>query len=127
VTLKEIYKRNLQISEKRNTLFTVLDAIEYVCEYKLIDSILPEISSKLENDDAKKLVELISTDRYTTQKLHDFDTPKNKDLGLNRQGPFMPINPLKAHKANPYIDRPNYKLPNNFPYKMRSRGFCTKI
>jgi len=73
------------------------------------------------------LIELISTDRYTTVNLHDFDTPKNKDLGLTRQGPFMPINPLKAHKANPYINRSMDSNMNNFPYKMKSRGFCTKI
>jgi len=125
--LKEIYKRNLQIAEKKNSPFTVLDAIEFICEFKLIDSILPEITSKLEIDDAKKMIELVSTDRYTTMKLHDFDTPKNKDLGLSRQGPFMPINPLKAHKANPYIDRPLTKAPKNFPYRMKNRGFCTKI
>lgn len=93
----------------------------------MIDSILPEITSKLEIDDARKLIESVSLDRYTTVKLHDFDTPLNKDLGLNRQGPFMPINPLKAHKANPYINKPVYKPANNFPYKMKSRGFCTKI
>ena len=88
---------------------------------------MPEITSKLEIDDAKKMVELISTDRYTTIKLHDFDTPKNKDLGISRQGPFMPINPLKAHKANPYIDTAQTKASKRFPYKMKSRGFCTKI
>jgi len=95
--------------------------------FDIIDSILPEITEHLEEDDEKKLFELVSTDRYSTVKLHDFDTPKNKDLGFNRQGPFVPINPLKAHKANPYMIKPDSKFKNNFPYKMRSRGFCTKI
>lgn len=127
MTLKEIFKKNLQSSERKNTPFSVLEAIGYISSFKLVDSILPEITSRLEKDDVKKLMELITTERYTTIKLHDFDKPKSKDLGLSRQGPFMPINPLKAHKANPYIDRPLHKLHNNFPYKMRSRGYCTKI
>lgn len=113
--------------EKRNQTFSVITALEYISSFKLIDSILPEITPKLENDDIKKMIELISTDRYSTMKLHDFDRPKNKDLGLTRQGPFMPINPLKAHRANPYITAPSHKLNANFPYKMKSRGFCTKI
>lgn len=98
-----------------------------MASFEVIDSVLPEITERLEVDDEKKLYELISTENYSTVKLHDFDATKNKDLGFNRQGPFMPINPLKAHKANPYMIKSDKKLANNFPYKMRSRGFCTKI
>ena len=98
-----------------------------MASFELIDSVLPEITTQMEEDDEKKLYDLVSTDRYSTVKLHDFDTPQNKDLGLNRQGPFMPINPLKAHKANPYMIKDERKLHPNFPYKMKSRGFCTKI
>ena len=98
-----------------------------MASFEVIDSVLPEITEHMEEDDEKKLYELVSTDRYSTVKLNEFDTPKNKDLGFNRQGPFMPINPLKAHKANPYMNKPDRKLVNNFPYKMNSRGYCTKI
>jgi hypothetical protein len=115
------------MAEKKNSNFTIFDALEYMSSFEVIDSVLPEITEHLEEDDERKLYELVSTDRYSTVKLHDFDTPTNKDLGLNRQGPFMPINPLKGHKANPYMNYDDRKLKNNFPYKMRSRGFCTKI
>ena len=117
----------MQLSEKKNSNFTVFDALEYMASFEVIDSVLPEITSTMEEDDEKKLYELISTDRYSTVRLHDFDKTKNKELGFNRQGPFMPINPLKAHKANPYMNKPDWKFSRKFPYKMKSRGFCTKI
>lgn len=110
VTLKQKYKEVLSAFEKKNTKLRVLEALEIVCSKNLAFHILPELEDMLLNDLNNKLQRHLTINKYSLSKFPTFER-RGEDLNLNRQSPFMPINPLKAHRANPVENKPiqNYK------------------
>ena len=86
--------------------FNIIDALEQAAHYSFADSLIPELKALLN----KTLIEERSQGDYSFNKFNLLSFPnlheRGEDLNLTRQGPFMPINPLKAHKANPTFNTP---------------------
>ena len=105
-TLKEAYKNFLTACETNNMKFNIIDALEQAAHYSFADSLIPELKALLN----KTLIEERSQGDYSFNKFNLLSFPnlheRGEDLNLTRQGPFMPINPLKAHKANPTFNTP---------------------
>lgn len=110
VELKKKYNNLLSEFEKKNTKFKVLEALEVASSKNLAFNILPELDTMLREDLSNKLKNHLMYNKFSLTKFPTFEK-RGEDLNLNRQSPFMPINPLKAHRANPVDNRPitNYK------------------
>jgi hypothetical protein len=110
--------------------FKVIDALEQAAHYNFADSLIPELKALLN----KSLIEEKVNANYSFNKFNLLSFPnlheRGEDLNLTRQGPFMPINPLKAHKANPTFNTPvkiKKTVTQNF-HRGRVRlfkGYCT--
>jgi hypothetical protein len=114
-TLKTRYKEFITMFEKRNNQFKVIDALEQSVAYDLCATILPELRNVLKDDLDLKLAESMKFNKHITTKFPSFGQ-RGEDLNLTRQSPFMPINPLKAHKANPIVPLNKAPLPREKRY-----------
>jgi hypothetical protein len=127
--LKDFYKIHITEMDKRGMKLKVIDVLEQSSFFNLADIILPEIKDFL----IKECLEEFYGSDYVINKFTLRDFPllmdKGEDLNLNRLGPFMPINPLKAHKANPTFNNP--RTPRDVQLRFRTtkmriyKGFCT--
>ena len=128
--LKSLYKHYLTVCEKGNMKFKVIDALEQAANFDFAETTIPELKTLLK----KANLEENAGQSYVFNKFSLLSFPnldeRGDDINLNRQGPFMPINPLKAHKANPTFNTPvtvkKTKTINFHRGKVRAfKGFCT--
>ena len=105
VRLKFHYITYLKKYEERNIKFKLIDALEQSASINFTDYMIPEIKEMLQDDVSAKLNDVITQNSYLKRKFPHLDQ-RGEDTDLSRVGPFMPINPLKAHKANPTYNVP---------------------
>jgi hypothetical protein len=105
VSLKENYMTYLKKYEENNIKFKLIDALEQSSSTNFTNYIIPELKEMLEDDVGSRISEVITQNMYLKRKFPHLDQ-RGEDLNLSRVGPFMPINPLKAHKANPTYNLP---------------------
>ncbi len=128
--LKDFYKRYIVEFEKRDMKYRLIDALEQGASYNLADTLIPEIRDILIKESFENFLGASYVFNKFTMKTFPNFQDKGEDLSLNRVGPFMPINPLKAHKANPTYNTPvqiKFPKPRLGGYnKIRIyKGYCT--
>lgn len=107
--------------------FKVIDAIEQSASFDMAGSLLPELKTLLR----KNSIGNANSEVINPFNMKSFPNliDRGDDMNLSRSGPFMPINPLKAHKANPTFNHPT-KIKTSKVNFSRGRvrmfkGFCT--
>ena len=127
--LKDYYRTYIHEFDKRDMKLKVIDIIEQSSLIDLANNVLPEIKEILLKENLENFLGTrYVINKFTLKTFPDL-TNSGEDLNLNRLGPFMPINPLKAHKANP-----TYNIPREFKRQKRHfslsktriyKGYCT--
>ena len=127
--LKDFYKGYLVNFEKKDLKFKIIDALEQAAAYNMADTTIPELKTLLRKSNFEENL----GENYTFNKFQLMSFPnleeRGEDTNLSRQSPFMPINPLKAHKANPTFNTPLVPKKSKFNFhrgRLRMyKGFCT--
>lgn len=129
-TLKQAYKGFIQMFEERGTRFCLIDALEQTSAINLSETLIPQLKNILDREFEEDCKDGSAHNKFAYMKMPNLQE-RGEDMGISRMGPFMPINPLKAHKANPSFNTPlmmkkaKVRLTNA---RMRLyKGFCTVI
>jgi hypothetical protein len=122
------YMTYIKKYEERNIKFKLIDALEQSASIDFSEYMIPEIKLMLKDDVDSKITEVITQNNYLKRKFPHLDQ-RGEDTDLSRVGPFMPINPLKAHKANPNFNVPKeikkYKRHFTKGRTQLHRKYCT--
>lgn len=105
VRLKEHYITYINKYEEMNLKFKLIDALEQSASINFTSYVIPELQEMLLDDVGSRISEVMTQNMFLKRKFPHLDQ-RGEDLNLSRVGPFMPINPLKAHKANPTYNLP---------------------
>ena len=105
MSLKNHYMVYVNKYEENNIKFKLIDALEQSASINFTGYIIPELQGMLQDDVSARITEVMSQNKYLKRKIPHLGQ-RGEDLNLSRVGPFMPINPLKAHKANPTYNIP---------------------
>jgi hypothetical protein len=127
LVLKEYYKAYLSKFEENGMKFKVIDAIEQSASFDMAGSLFPELKKLLKESS------IGNTDSGVFNTFHLKSFPnlvdRGDDMNLSKSGPFMPINPLKAHKANPTFNHPTKMKTHKINFSRGRvrlfKGFCT--
>jgi hypothetical protein len=128
VRLKDYYIGYVKKYEERNVKFKLIDALEQSASNNFTSHIIPELQEMIKDDIDNRITAMITQNMYLKRKFPHIEK-RGEDTNLSRVGPFMPINPLKAHKANP-----TYNVPREIKTKKRHftkgrtqlhRTYCT--
>ena len=122
--MKGLYKEYLSHFEKKNSIFSLIEALECLGSFNLQDSVLPELTGMMKDDTEYNLSKYYLMNKREMAKFPDLDKGKD-DMNMSRVSPFLPINPFKAHYCNPYYNRPTtFKLnrPNIGVRKLRKNN-----
>ena len=105
IRLKDHYLAYIKKYEEKNVKFKLIDALEQSASKNLTSYIIPELKEMIIDDIDHRITAMITQNMYLKRKIPHIHQ-RGEDLTLSRVGPFMPINPLKAHKANPTYNIP---------------------
>jgi hypothetical protein len=123
--MKDNYRTYLAQYEKKNTRFTVLEALEMFTSFDLFEKVLPEIKTLLKEESMRVIKDSLVLHKQFASKFPNLNNGKD-DIGLTRLGPFMPINPLKGSRANlsQFVPRDKLYVPKvRFITKYRRSNF----
>lgn len=118
--MKGLYKDYLSVYEKKNKVFSLIEALENLGSFDLQNSVLPELRGIMKDDTNYQLEQHYNMNKHDIARFPNLDKG-NEDMNMSRISPFLPINPFKAHYCNPYYSRPSVMKLNKPNFNMKGK------